>query len=129
MSEGRTFLKRNCICGVLGMEYVGREVVLNGWVNRRRDHGGLIFVDLRDRSGIVQVVFDPSHAPEAHAVAQEMRSEYVVAVRGVVRKRPAGTENPELPTGEVEVVAREAEVLNPSETPPFSRRPAGSRYQ
>jgi len=120
MSEGRTFLKRNCICGVLGMEYVGREVVLNGWVNRRRDHGGLIFVDLRDRSGIVQVVFDPSHAPEAHAVAQEMRSEYVVAVRGVVRKRPAGTENPELPTGEVEVVAREAEVLNPSETPPFS---------
>lgn len=120
MAEKRAFLKRNCICGVLGMEYVGREVILNGWVNRRRDHGGLIFVDLRDRSGIVQVVFDPSHAPQAHAVAEEVRSEYVLAVRGIVRKRPAGTENPELPTGDVEVVAREAEVLNPSETPPFS---------
>ncbi len=120
MSDGQTFLKRDCICGALDMEWVGRRVTLNGWVNRRRDHGGLIFLDLRDRSGIVQVVFDPSHAPEAHEAAGEVRGEYVLGVRGVVRKRPAGTENPELATGDVELLAEELEILNPSATPPFT---------
>ena len=102
MSEGPTFLKRNCICGALDAEWVGREVILNGWVNRRRDHGGLIFVDLRDRSGVVQVVVDPSHAPEAHATTGEVRGEYVLAIRGTVRRRPEGTENAEMATGDVE---------------------------
>ena len=120
MPEKPTFLKRTAHCGSLGLPEAGREVILNGWVNRRRDHGGLIFLDLRDRSGIVQVLFDPSDFLEAHAIAQEVRGEFVLAVRGVVRPRPAGTENPELPTGEVEVLASEVEVLNPAQTPPFS---------
>lgn len=120
MSATPTFLKRNCICGALDRDWVDREVVLNGWVNRRRDHGGLIFLDLRDRSGVVQVVFDPSSAPAAHATAGECRGEYVLAIRGVVRRRPEGTENAELATGEVEVLAEELQVLNPSETPPFT---------
>jgi aspartyl-tRNA synthetase len=120
MSEAPTFMKRNCICGALDLEWVGRAVVLNGWVNRRRDHGGLIFLDLRDRSGVVQVVFDPSHAPAAHEVAGECRGEFVLAVRGVVRQRPEGTENAELATGAVEVLADDLQILNPSATPPFT---------
>jgi aspartyl-tRNA synthetase len=114
------FMKRTIYCGDLRLEHVGQEVVLNGWVHRRRDHGNLIFVDLRDRAGVVQVVFDPSYAAAAHAVAEECRSEYVLAVRGVVTARPAGTENPKLATGEVEVRAQEAQILNRSETPPFA---------
>jgi aspartyl-tRNA synthetase len=94
-------------------------VVLCGWVAHRRDHGGVIFLDLRDREGLVQVVFHPEHAPQAHAEADRARSEWVVRVTGQVRARPAGTENPALPTGEVEVVARDLEVLSESEAPPF----------
>ena len=97
----------------------GRELDLYGWVARRRDHGGLIFVDLRDRWGAVQVVFNPATAPTAHAAAASLRAEYVVRVRGIVQRRPEGSENPHLSTGEVEVHACELEVLNESKTPPF----------
>jgi len=98
---------------------VGQEITLAGWVNRWRDHGGLAFLDLRDRSGIVQVVSDPDAAPGAHAVARQARSEFVLQVRGVVRRRPDGLTNPDMPTGEIEVVARQVEILNPAKTPPF----------
>ena len=92
-------------CGDLRKTDSGQEVLLAGWVHRRRDHGQLIFIDLRDTSGLVQVVFNPKTAPEAHAVAEQVRNEYVLRVRGTVSPRPAGTENAALPTGEVEVVA------------------------
>jgi aspartyl-tRNA synthetase len=98
---------------------VGREVELHGWVARRRDHGGLLFVDVRDRWGLVQVVFNPAVAPRAHDVASTLRNEYVVRVRGAVERRPAGSENANLATGEVEVHACELEVLSPSKTPPW----------
>ncbi len=106
-------------CGDLRKGDSGQEVLLAGWVHRRRDHGRLIFVDLRDTSGLVQVVFNPKTAPEAHAVAEQLRNEYVLHVRGTVSPRPAGTENAALPSGEVEVVAQEAEILNTAKTPPF----------
>ncbi len=106
-------------CGELRPAQAGEEVTLAGWVNRRRDHGGLVFLDLRDRSGLVQVVANPKTAPEAHATAQQVRSEYVVQVKGLVRSRPEGLENPDIPTGEIEVVAQELVVLNPAKTPPF----------
>ena len=106
-------LKRNHYCGTLGKADNEKEVVLCGWVAKRRDHGGLIFVDLRDRSGIVQVVVDP------FATAEAIRSEYVIKVHGVVRLRSEETVNPNLATGEVEVVAKELEVLNSAKTPPF----------
>ncbi len=106
-------------CGDLRKEHVGQEVELAGWVNRRRDHGSLIFVDLRDSRGLVQVVFNPARVAEAHAVADEVRPEYVLQVKGSVSARRPGTENTSLPTGEVEVQAREATILNPSKTPPF----------
>ena len=106
-------------CGELRLGSVGREVTLSGWVHRRRDHGGLIFIDLRDRSGIAQVVVNPATAPEAHSVAEQARSEWVVSIKGTVEKRPEGTENPQLATGDVEVHANGTEVLNPSKTPPF----------
>jgi aspartyl-tRNA synthetase len=98
---------------------VGREVVLMGWVQRRRDHGGLIFVDLRDRQGIVQVVFNPEVAPEAHAKAHGIRNEFVLAVRGDVVMRPSEGVNPGLNTGEIEVLTEELRILSVSETPPF----------
>ncbi|HLW59000.1 MAG TPA: aspartate--tRNA ligase [bacterium] len=98
---------------------VGRLVTLMGWVQTRRDLGGLIFIDLRDREGITQVVCNPQEAPEAAAVAAQVRSEYVLAVRGIVGDRPAGTANPKLATGEVEVRVRDLRVLNMAETPPF----------
>jgi aspartyl-tRNA synthetase len=106
-------------CGDLRAHHDGLAVNLAGWVHRRRDHGGLIFIDLRDRAGLVQVVFSPELSPAAHEVATTLRGEYVVSVRGQVRHRPAGLENPALPTGQVEVVALSASVLNPSKTPPF----------
>ncbi len=115
-----TFLKRTHTCGELREEHIGRSVVLNGWVHRWRDHGGVVFIDLRDRYGLVQVVFDPREAPAAHPLAQEMRSEFVVAVQGQVARRPEGTENPDLATGAIEVRVEQAEVLNAAETPPFS---------
>ena len=115
-------LKRNTWCGELAASSDGAEVLLNGWVARRRDHGGLIFIDLRDTTGLVQVVFDPRVSEECHAVAEEVRPEYVLAVAGSVRLRPEGTQNPDMPTGEVEVVASDIEVLNASRTPPFEIR-------
>lgn len=112
-------LKRNHYCGTLAKADNEKEVVLCGWVAKRRDHGGLIFIDLRDRSGIVQVVVDPDHAGEDFAKAEAIRSEYVIKVHGVVRLRREETINPNLATGEVEVVAKELEVLNSAKTPPF----------
>jgi len=105
-------------CGDLRASDEGRDVVLAGWVHRRRDHGGLIFIDLRDSRGLVQVVFNPEQAA-AHAVASEARGEYVLRVGGTVRRRRPGTENEKLPTGAVEVLAAEAAILNPAKTPPF----------
>ena len=109
---------RSHYCGELNSSHIGREVELCGWVHRRRDHGGVIFVDLRDREGLVQVVYDPD-VPEVFTLAEQVRSEYVLRVRGRVRPRPEGTENLELPTGQVEVLGLELEVLNPSDTPPI----------
>jgi len=106
-------------CGELSKKDVGAEVTLAGWVDRRRDHGGLIFIDLRDREGVVQVVFNPETSPDCHKVATQMRSEYVIRVSGEVALRPKGTENPKLPTGGIEVIARNTDILNPSKTPPF----------
>ena len=106
-------------CGELRKKDVGTKVTLAGWVDRRRDHGGLIFIDLRDREGITQVVFDPETSADCHKTADKMRSEYVVQVSGEVSPRPPGTENPRLPTGDIEVVAQSAAILNASKTPPF----------
>src|SRR5271170_8120597 len=113
-------LQRTHKCGELRMEQAGQDVVLMGWVNRRRDHGNLIFLDVRDRTGITQVVLDKEMSGEAHAKAEAARSEYVVAVKGKVRRRGAGLENPNMPTGEIEVVANELLLLNEAKTPPFS---------
>jgi aspartyl-tRNA synthetase len=106
-------------CGSLRASDEGKEVELYGWVARRRDMGGVIFIDLRDRWGIVQVVFNPEIAPEAHTAAAGLRSEYVVRVRGHVRRRPAGSQNPRLATGEVEVAAIDLEVISTAKTTPF----------
>ena len=110
---------RTHTCGELRAEDIGEEVTLAGWVNRRRDHGGLIFIDLRDRYGITQAVFNPANAPQAHAVAADVGNEWVLQVQGVVARRPAGQENPNMPTGDIDVMACQAQVLNPSKTPPF----------
>ena len=106
-------------CGELSRKDVGSEVTLAGWVDRRRDHGGLIFIDLRDRRGVVQVVFNPETSASCHKIASQMRSEYVIRVSGEVAFRPQGTENLKLPTGEIEVVVHYTDILNPSKTPPF----------
>ncbi len=112
--------KRTHYCGSLSESDDGKEVVLMGWVHRRRDHGGVIFVDLRDREGIVQIVFNPEAGEAVHGEAHKIRSEYVLAVKGKVRKRPEGMSNPELKTGQVEVLISDLEILNDSKTPPFS---------
>ena len=112
-------LTRTDYCGQLDARHLGKQVVLMGWVQRRRDHGGLIFVDLRDREGIVQTVFNPELHPEAHEVARRMRSEFVVAICGAVHQRPPGTENPALPTGAVEVMVEEARILSEAKSPVF----------
>jgi aspartyl-tRNA synthetase len=109
---------RTDYCGRIGRRHLGTEVDLYGWVHRRRDHGGVIFIDLRDREGLVQVVCDPD-APEPFAVAEKLRNEYVVRVHGKVRARPEGTVNPQLASGEIEVLADRVEILNSALTPPF----------
>jgi aspartyl-tRNA synthetase len=111
--------KRSHYCGNLNASHVGLEVILMGWVHRRRDHGGVIFVDLRDREGIVQVIFNPDINPDSHVEAHKIRSEFVLAIRGRVRRRPEGMENPDLPSGEIEVMVEELEIFNESKTPPF----------
>lgn len=106
-------------CGELSRDDSGTAVTLAGWVHRRRDHGGLIFIDLRDRDGITQVVFNPAVSDEAHKTAEILRAEYVIRVKGEVALRPSGTENRKLPTGEIEVAAKLLEILNRSKVPPF----------
>ena len=111
--------KRTVACGDISETLVGQTVTLNGWVNRNRDQGGIAFLDLRDRSGIVQIAVDGGDVPDALAVAERVRSEYCLSVHGVVRRRPEGTENANLKTGDFEVAATSIEILNASKTPPF----------
>ena len=106
-------------CGELRIENAGQRVTLAGWVHRHRSHGGVLFINLRDRSGLVQVTFDQRTAPEAHTAVEQARAEWVLQVEGTVQARPAGTENTDMPTGEIEVAAQTAAVLNPSRTPRF----------
>ena len=113
-------LQRTTMCGDLRPTQAGQTVTLMGWVNRRRDHGDLIFLDLRDRTGITQIVLDKSSAPAAHLKAEAGRPEFVVAVTGAVRRRSPGLENPNMPTGEIEVLATDLLLLNDARTPPFS---------
>ena len=119
MGEALGDLKRTCYCGDVGPERIGQEVTLMGWVNRRRDLGGLVFIDLRDRAGIIQAVFNPEFSPQAHEKASALRNEYVIAVKGKVSERPQGTENPELKTGQLEVRVEELFILSESNPPPF----------
>ncbi|MFY9202044.1 MAG: OB-fold nucleic acid binding domain-containing protein, partial [Limnochordia bacterium] len=112
--------KRTHYCGTVNKELVGQAVTLNGWVNRRRDLGGLIFIDLRDRTGLVQIVCSPEVlSEEQYRLAEGLRQEYVVSVSGVVRPRPEGQANPNLATGEIEVDVQSLEILAESKTPPF----------
>lgn len=115
-----TNFRRTFDCGSLRKEHIGQLVTLSGWVHRRRDHGGLIFIDLRDRFGLTQLVFDPEKNPEAHAIGEKLRSEYVIAVQGKIIPRQAEMENPKLKTGEIEVLVQSIDVLSKSKTPPFS---------
>ncbi len=116
-------LKRTHDCDSLTEVALGKEVVLMGWVLRRRDHGGVIFIDLRDRKGITQVVFAPEVDAKTHEKAHQLRSEYVIAVKGLVRRRPEGMENPKIKTGMIEVACHELRILNKSKTPPFPLDP------
>ena len=109
---------RTHYCGLVTEQLIGQEVALTGWVQRRRDHGGVIFIDLRDREGLVQVVCDPDR-PEMFKAAEEIRNEFCIRITGKVRPRPAGTENANLTSGKIEVLCHELTVLNPSVTPPF----------
>jgi len=112
--------KRTHYCGNLNISHAGKEIILMGWSHRRRDHGGVIFVDLRDREGMVQIVFNPDSGEAVHGEAHKIRNEFVLAVKGTVLKRPQGMENPALKTGEIEVIVSELEIMNESKTPPFS---------
>src|ERR1700693_6023498 len=112
-------MKRTMLCGDVRAEHVGQIVLLQGWVHTVRDHGGLIFVDLRDRDGLVQVIVNPSTAPAAFAVASGLHDEYVVEIKGEVLHRPTGSENPRIPSGEIEVHASEVTVLNACLPLPF----------
>ena len=114
------FKRRTHTCGELREKNIGENVVLNGWVDRRRDLGGVIFIEIRDRYGITQVVFEQTFNENAHHVAKDLRSEFVISVEGVVRKRPADTDNPDLSTGHIDVMVNNLIVLNESETPPFA---------
>src|SRR5215467_10725851 len=119
MSDSLGTWRRTHTCGVLRASDVGQTVTLMGWAHRRRDHGGLIFVDVRDRTGLTQCVFNPGGSTDAHARAETIRSEFVLAVRGVVGRRPAGTENPKLATGEIEVQVSDIRILNEARPLPF----------
>ena len=110
---------KNINCGDITKEKLGEHVTLAGWVNRRRDHGNLIFIDLRDRTGIVQVVFNPELTMKAHAIAESLRNEWVIQIKGIVSERPEGTVNIDIPSGEVEINAQDILILNESKTPPF----------
>ncbi len=112
-------LKRTHYCGHVNSKDIGKEVILFGWVHRRRDHGGVIFIDLRDREGIVQVVLDPEYSKEVHNRGRDIRSEYVLEIRGIVKQRPPESINKDIPTGEVEVFADYINILNESKVPPF----------
>ena len=118
-------LRRTHMCGELRPEHTGSQVVLLGWVNRRRDLGNVIFIDIRDRSGMTQLVFDKSANPAVHEKASALRSEYVIAAIGKVRRRDADTVNPNIATGEVEVTVDELKLLNESKLPPFLPSEAG----
>ncbi len=120
MGEALGNLKRSCYCGEVRREQIGEEVTLMGWVNRRRDLGGVVFIDLRDREGVVQVVFNPAFNLQAHQKASALRNEYVIAVKGKVIDRPQGTENPDLKTGQLEVQAGELIILSESNPIPFA---------
>ena len=111
--------ERSHTCGELRSEHIGQPTVLCGWVHRSRNHGGLIFINLRDRYGITQVVFDPAQNAELTEAAKDLRSEYVIAVKGAVRNRPQGQTNPGMVTGVIEVLADEVKLLNSSAVPPF----------
>ena len=110
---------RTNTCGELKKENVGEEVTLSGWVHRRRDHGGIIFVDLRDEKGLTQIKFDPAINKEAHHLAEALRSEWVLKATGKVLARPEEMINPKIATGEIEVAVDKLEILNKSKTPPF----------
>jgi aspartyl-tRNA synthetase len=112
-------MKRTHHCSELRLTHVGQKVDLVGWVDSRRDHGGIVFIDLRDREGVTQIVFDPTHNKRSAEMASDLRSEFVVHVEGVVRKRPDGTANLKLPTGEIEVLAHQLQILNEADVPPF----------
>jgi len=109
---------RSHTCGQVSDSLIGKEVTLAGWVNRRRDHGGVIFIDLRDREGFVQIVCDPDR-PEMFALAEQVRNEFCIQITGLVRARPAGTENTDLVSGKVEILCHQLVILNASVTPPF----------
>jgi len=112
--------RRTHTCGELSESNIGEKVILNGWVDRRRDLGGVIFIEVRDRHGITQVVFEPTFNEQAHTLAKDLRNEFVVAIEGVVRKRPADTDNPDLATGHIDVMVNNLIILNEAETPPFA---------
>lgn len=112
--------RRTHDCGTLRKEHIGKQVTLSGWVNRRRDHGGLIFIDLRDRFGVTQIVFDPEKNPIAHSAAEKLRAEWVISVKGSVIPRSPGMANPKLNTGDIEVEIEQLEILSKAKTPPFS---------
>lgn len=114
------FKRRTHTCGELRESNIGQNVVLNGWVDRRRDLGGVIFIEIRDRHGITQIVFEPTFNEQAHNAAKDLRSEFVISVEGVVRKRPADTDNPDLATGHIDVMVNNLVILNQAETPPFA---------
>jgi len=112
-------LKRTNNCGELRAKDEGREVVLAGWVQSYRDHGGVVFIDLRDRNGLTQLVFNPENNPKMHEQARSLRTEWVIGARGKVRHRAAGMENPKMPTGDIEILVSELEIFNKALTPPF----------
>ena len=111
---------RSCYCGQINIDMIDQEIELCGWVHKRRDHGGVIFIDLRDREGLAQIVFDPDRA-EPFAIADSVRNEFVIRISGKVRHRPEGSVNLDLPTGEVEVLGHSIEILNKALTPPYER--------